>query len=134
MFKHIHTYARTHTHTYTHTHTHTHKNTLTGFRPPQNFRYILTEGIRYNFFWDVQAELLKSTVIDYMVTCDPGLEGIADRNGTSTGNFVILELGYGLSYSCRLSHNVRLSEAISLPNIITTVEHGMFELEPSTIL
>ena len=108
-------------HTHTHTHTHSHKHT-------QFSDLLRISGT------PSQGELFKLKLIGYMVTCDTYLEGVLGRYVTSTGKFVVLELGYGLSYMCRLSNNVRPSEAISLPNFITTVEGGMFELEPSTIL
>ena len=115
---------------YMHTHIHIH----TGFRPPWKLRYILIED-RYKFLWNVHKELLNITDVEYMVTCDPDLEGARDKNTTSTtGNSVIMELGYGFTYTCRLLNNVRPSEAIFLRKVITTVESGMFKLEPSIIL
>ena len=81
----------------------------------------------YNFIWDSPAELYNSIVIDYTVTCDPNLEGVMDRQATTTATSVGLELGPGLSYFCRVS-TARKSES-SVPALlldpIHTLESGV---------
>ena len=80
----------------------------------------------YSFSWDQPANLYNTEVLDYTVSCDPTLEGVPDHASTTTGNSLTLELGYGLTYSCRVTarNSAGPSDPATLPITIATEESG----------
>ena len=105
--------------------------TYAGTDPPENFQSTLLGGVTYSFSWDQPANLYNTEVLDYTVSCDPTLEGVPlegvpDRTHTTTTTSLMLELGYGLTYSCRVTarNSAGPSDPATPPITIATEESG----------
>jgi len=92
----------------------------------KNFQFSYQGGVTYSFPWDQPTNLYNTEVLDYTVSCDPMLDGVPDRTSTTTDTSLMLELGYGLAYSCRVTarNSAGPSDPATLPSTIATEESG----------